>query len=125
MFTTLPLVALGGAIGASLRYLMGMAALRAFGPGFPWGTLLVNLIGCLAMGMLAVLLADKASPRLAPFLMTGILGGFTTYSAFALDTVALWQRGDSGTAMTYILATTAGSIAAVLAGMALVRAVTA
>lgn len=125
MFTTLPLVALGGAIGASLRYLMGLAALRAFGPGFPSGTLIVNVIGCLAMGILATLLADKASPRLAPFLMTGILGGFTTYSAFALDAVALWQRGDTGTAMTYILATTAGSIAAVLVGMALVRAVTA
>ncbi len=125
MFTTLPLVALGGAIGVSLRYLVGIAALRAFGPGFPAGTLIVNLLGCLAMGILAALLADKASPRLAPFLMTGILGGFTTYSAFALETVALWQRGDTATAMTYVLATTAGSIAAVLAGMALVRAVTA
>ncbi|MES2146049.1 MAG: fluoride efflux transporter CrcB [Pseudomonadota bacterium] len=125
MFTTLPLVALGGAIGASLRYLVGIAALRAFGPGFPAGTLIVNLLGCLAMGILAALLADKASPRLAPFLMTGILGGFTTYSAFALETVALWQRGDTATAMTYVLATTAGSITAVLAGMALVRAVTA
>lgn len=125
MFTTLPLVALGGAIGASLRYLMGLAALRAFGPGFPSGTLIVNVVGCLAMGILAALLADKASPRLAPFLMTGILGGFTTYSAFALDAVQLWQRGEPGTAMTYILATTAGSIAAVLAGMAIVRAVTA
>jgi fluoride exporter len=125
MFTTLPLVALGGAIGASLRYVVGLAALRAFGPGFPSGTLIVNLLGCLAMGILAALLADKTNPRLAPFLMTGILGGFTTYSAFALDTVTLWQRGETGTAMTYILVTTAGSIAAVLAGMALVRAVTA
>ncbi len=125
MFTTLPFVALGGAIGASLRYLTGLAALRAFGPGFPAGTLIVNVVGCLAMGVLAALLADKSSPRLAPFLMTGILGGFTTYSAFALDAVTLWQRGESGTAMTYILATTAGSLAAVLAGMALARAVTA
>ena len=125
MFTTLPLVALGGAIGASFRHLIGAAALRAFGPGFPMGTLLVNLTGCLAMGILAALLADKTSPRLVPFLMTGILGGFTTYSAFALDTVGLWQRGDTGTAMAYILVTTAGSIAAVLVGMALVRAVTA
>jgi fluoride exporter len=125
MFTTLPLVALGGAIGASLRYLTGLAAQRAFGPGFPVGTLIVNVLGCLAMGALAALLADKTSPRLAPFLMTGILGGFTTYSAFALDAVSLWQRGDPGPALTYILATTAGSLAAVLAGMALVRAVTA
>jgi fluoride exporter len=125
MFTTLPLVALGGAIGASLRYLTGLAALRAFGPGFPVGTLIVNVLGCLAMGALAAILADKASPRLAPFLMTGILGGFTTYSAFAFDTVALWQRGESGSAITYIAVTTVGSIAAVLVGMALVRAVTA
>jgi fluoride exporter len=125
MFTTLPLVALGGAIGASLRYLMGLAALRTFGPGFPAGTLIVNLIGCLAMGILAALLADRTSPRLAPFLMTGILGGFTTYSAFALDTVTLWQRGETGTALTYVLITTAGSIAAVLVGMALARTVAA
>lgn len=125
MFTTLPLVALGGAIGACLRHLIGIAAARAFGPGFPAGTLIVNLLGCLAMGILAALLADKTSPRLAPFLITGILGGFTTYSAFALDAVTLWQRGDAGTAMTYIAATTAGSVAAVLAGMAFVRAVTA
>ena len=125
MFTTLPLVALGGAIGASLRHVMGLAALRAFGPGFPSGTLIVNVLGCLAMGILAALLADKTSPRLAPFLLTGVLGGFTTYSAFALDAVTMWQRGDTGTALTYIAATTAGSIAAVLAGMAIARAVTA
>ena len=125
MFTTLPLVAVGGAIGACLRYLTGIAAARAFGPGFPVGTLIVNLAGCLAMGVLAALLADKASPRLAPFLLTGILGGFTTYSAFALDAVTLWQRGETGPALTYIATTTAGSLVAVVAGMALVRAVTA
>jgi fluoride exporter len=121
MFTTLPLVALGGAIGASLRYLTGVAAQRAFGPGFPWGTLIVNVLGCLAMGVLATLLADKAGQRLAPFLMTGILGGFTTYSAFSLDAVTLWQRGDSGPALLYILATTGASLLAVVLGMTLAR----
>lgn len=125
MFTTLPLVALGGAIGACLRHLVGIAAARSFGPGFPASTLMVNLLGCLAMGIFAALLADKTSPRLAPFVITGILGGFTTYSAFALDAVTLWQRGATGAAITYIAATTAGSLIAVLAGMALARTVSA
>ncbi len=125
MITTLPLVALGGAIGASLRYLVGTAALRVFGPAFPWGTLIVNLTGCLAMGILAAILATKSDTRLAPFVLTGILGGFTTYSAFSLDAVTLWQRGETGSALTYILATTTGSLIAVIAGMALARSVTA
>lgn len=125
MFATLPLVALGGAIGASLRHLLGAAALRVFGPGFPWGTLIVNLTGCLVMGIAATLIADKAAPRLAPLLITGLLGGFTTYSAFALDAVSLWQRGATGPALGYILATTAGSLAAVVLGMTIARAVTA
>jgi fluoride exporter len=125
MLNTLPFVALGGAIGASLRHVVGALALRLFGPGFPWGTLTVNLIGCLAMGLAATVLADRSDTRLAPFLMTGILGGFTTYSAFSLDAVTLWQRGASGPAIAYVAITTAGSVLAVLLGMALARGITA
>ena len=93
MMTSLFQVALGGAIGASGRYLTGMAALRLAGPGFPWGTLIVNVLGSFAMGVLVVALAHYHAHRFAPLLMTGVLGGFTTFSAFSLDTVSLLEVG--------------------------------
>jgi CrcB protein len=117
MFTTLVHVALGGAIGASLRYLAGVAALRLAGAGFPWATLSVNVLGSFLMGVFAVHLAGH---RAAPFLMTGILGGFTTFSAFSLDTVALWQRSP-GLAGAYVAGSVALSVGALAAGMALAR----
>ncbi|MCB1408612.1 MAG: CrcB family protein, partial [Rhodobacteraceae bacterium] len=77
MLITLAQVALGGAIGASGRYLTGMAAIRLMGPGFPWGTLAVNVLGSFAMGVVVVALGHLSANRFAPLLMTGILGGFT------------------------------------------------
>jgi CrcB protein len=123
MIWTLSQVALGGAIGAAARYLTNVGTLRLVGPGFPWATLVVNVLGSLAMGVLVVLLAHKGGMRLAPFLMTGILGGFTTFSAFSLDAVTIWERGQSGQAMAYVLASVVLSIGALLAGMALTREV--
>ncbi|MBA3446800.1 MAG: fluoride efflux transporter CrcB, partial [Pseudaminobacter sp.] len=90
------LVAVGGAIGASLRHLTNLAAPRLVGAAFPWGTMAVNIFGCFAMGVVVEILArrfDGASNELRLFVATGILGGFTTFSAFSLDAVALWQRG--------------------------------
>lgn len=115
MFATLVQVALGGAIGASLRYLAGAATLRAFGPGFPWGTVFVNVLGSAAIGALVVILAHRDAGRLAPFLVTGVLGGFTTFSAFSLDALTLWERGQGGLAAAYV----AGSVALSLGGIAL------
>ena len=92
----LALVAIGGAIGAGSRHLVNLAALRLFGPAFPVGTLAVNVIGGLLMGLLAGYFALKYSgggQGLRLFLATGILGGFTTFSAFSLDAVLLWERG--------------------------------
>ncbi|MCB1390531.1 MAG: CrcB family protein, partial [Rhodobacteraceae bacterium] len=80
MLTTLLQVALGGAIGASGRYLTGVAAIRLMGPGFPWGTLAVNVLGSFVMGAVVVALAHLSANRFAPLLMTGVLGGFTTFS---------------------------------------------
>jgi CrcB protein len=115
-------VAVGGAIGATLRFAFGAWALRTLGGGFPWGTLGVNVIGGFAMGALAVMLVERAgAPRLAPFLLTGVLGGFTTFSAFSLDALLMAERGEAAKAALYVAASVALSIGALWAGAALAR----
>ncbi len=119
-------VFLGAGIGGGLRHLVNLACLRAFGPGFPWATLSVNVIGSLLIGLAAGWFAFRsggASQSLRLFLVTGILGGFTTFSAFALDVSLLWERGAMTATAGYVLASVGLSIAAVFAGLALVRAV--
>ncbi|MCU0815725.1 MAG: fluoride efflux transporter CrcB [Cypionkella sp.] len=117
-------VALGGAIGASLRHLTNVGAARIFGPGFPAGTLIVNVLGSFLMGVLVVALARKGLAHLSPLLLTGILGGFTTFSAFSLDAWTLWERGDQVMAMVYIGASVLLSLAALAAGLFLARSLT-
>lgn len=122
--THLLVVALGGAVGASLRHLSGLAFLRLYGPGFPWGTLFVNVAGSLAMGLLIGWLARRSggsSAELRLFLATGLLGGFTTFSAFSLDVANLWQRGESLAAFAYIAASVFFSLLGVFGGLWLVR----
>ena len=123
------LVFLGAGIGGSLRHGVNLACSRAFGVGFPWGTLAVNVIGSFAMGVLAAWLAFRAgegwSQPLRLFLTTGILGGFTTFSAFSLDAVLLWERGETGGALAYVTASVVLSVAGLSAGLALVRSLTA
>lgn len=117
------LVMLGGALGSGARYLTGRAALSLLGPNFPYGTLAVNLIGGLAMGLLVGALSRMNAPgdNLRLLLAVGVLGGFTTFSSFSLDAVTLFERGALGTAAFYILISVVGSIAAVFAGLALTR----
>ncbi|MCR4267633.1 fluoride efflux transporter CrcB [Nitratireductor sp. ZSWI3] len=117
------IVAAGGALGAGLRHLAGLAAMRLMGTGFPWGTLTVNLVGSLIMGAFVEWLARRVgtSPELRLFLATGLLGGFTTFSAFSLDVVALWERGDGALAAGYVLVSVCGAIAALFAGLWLVK----
>ena len=119
----LVLVAIGGAIGASLRHLVNLAALRVVGAGFPWGTLAVNVVGSLAMGVFIELLARRfnASNELRLFVATGILGGFTTFSAFSLDFAVLWQRGEILPAFGYALGSVIISILALFLGLWLAR----
>lgn len=112
-------VALGGAVGASLRYLANLSIQRIAGHGFPWHTLLVNVAGSAIMGGLMVALAHKGGLRFAPFLMTGVLGGFTTFSAFSMDAILLWERGQIGAAALYIGGSVLLSLAA-FAGAALI-----
>lgn len=121
MIQTLLQVALGGALGASARYLTNVAAMRLLGPGFPWATAAVNIAGSFLMGVLVVTLAHKDATRLAPFLMTGVLGGFTTFSAFSLDALTLWERGQAGLAALYVAGSVALSLLAIVAGMAAAR----
>ena len=115
-------VALGGAIGASARYGVNVLTTRLL-PGLPLGTLSVNVLGCLAMGFLASMLALRGGQHLAPLLLTGVLGGFTTFSAFALDTMTLWERGAGGMAIGSVLASVVLSLVAVMAGLAIGRGV--
>ncbi|WP_136636929.1 fluoride efflux transporter CrcB [Pseudooceanicola onchidii] len=124
MIQNLIYVALGGAVGASGRYLVGLGALRLMGPGFPFGTMAVNVIGSFAMGVLVVVLGHLSANRFAPLLMTGLLGGFTTFSAFSLDAVTLWERGATGQAVTYVALSVALSLAALVAGLLIARAMT-
>ena len=119
------LVMAGGALGAGARHLASRAALTLVGPGLPVGTLAINVTGGLLMGVLAGLLARTAAGepwRL--FLGVGVLGGFTTFSAFSLDAVLLAERGQWVAAVGYVLASVVGSIAALVAGLALARTLT-
>ncbi|HMS96603.1 MAG TPA: fluoride efflux transporter CrcB [Tabrizicola sp.] len=113
MSQTLPLIALGGALGSVLRYL-AVAAI-----GAPWGTAAVNVLGSFMIGGLFVLLGSRETWQL--FLMTGVLGGFTTFSAFSLDTLKLIQQGQTLHAGLYVLASVALSLAAVALGATLAR----
>lgn len=123
MFTTLVSVALGGAIGASLRYITNMSVMRLVGPGFPYGTIVANVVGSFLMGVVVVVLARRGGHEFAPFLMTGLLGGFTTFSAFSLDTLTLFERGDVSLAGLYVGASVFLSLSAIAFGVLIARAV--
>jgi len=118
------LVAIGGAVGSVLRYLVGVWSVRLAGSAFPWGTLTVNLLGSFAIGLLseAIIRRMGASPEMRLLLITGVLGGFTTFSAFSLDAVALFERGELLSSAVYVGASVGFSIIAVFAGLALGRA---
>ncbi len=123
MLNTLISVALGGAIGASARYLVNIGAGRLLGLNFPWGTLAVNIVGSFLMGVIATYFGLRGGHRLAPFMMTGILGGFTTFSAFSLDAVTLFERGEFMQSGAYVVASVVLSIGALVAGLILTRMV--
>jgi CrcB protein len=117
------IVFLGGGLGAALRHSINLISARTLGTAFPYHTLIINVTGSLVMGLIAGYLAFKgdASQHWRLFLMTGILGGYTTFSAFSLDAALLYERGAIGLAALYVLASVILSIAGLFAGLALVR----
>lgn len=118
-------VGVGGGIGALIRYFVAGAIQSAAWPGYPWGIFVVNITGGFVMGLIVELSALKISltPEMRAFLTTGILGGYTTFSTFSLDSVLLIERGQYGTAAIYVVGSTLLSILALFAGLWLVRAV--
>ncbi|MGZ5961208.1 MAG: fluoride efflux transporter CrcB [Rhizomicrobium sp.] len=118
-------VALGGALGSLLRYFAAGVIQSAAWHGFPWGIFVVNITGGFAMGVITELAALKLSmtPEVRAFLTVGILGGFTTFSTFSLDSVLLIQRGAYSSAALYISGSALLSIAALFAGLWLVRSI--
>jgi fluoride exporter len=120
------LVFFGGGLGATLRHLVNLACARGIGIGLPWGTFIINITGSTVMGLIAGYLAFKgeASQPWRLFIMTGVLGGYTTFSAFSLDTALLYERGELGLAAAYVLGSVVLSIAGLFAGLAVMRHLT-
>jgi CrcB protein len=118
-------VALGGAIGASARYLLGLGVMRWFGlRELPLGVLTTNIAGSFLMGVLVHLLLQRGLNHLAPFLMIGLLGGFTTFSSFSLEAVNLLEKGAFGLAALYVGLSVGGAILGLMAGLWLMRSMT-
>jgi CrcB protein len=117
------LVFIGGGLGSTLRHMVNVVSMRSLGTAFPYHTFIINITGSTIMGLVAGYLALKgeASQSWRLFLMTGILGGYTTFSAFSLDTALLYERGEIGLALLYVLGSVVFSIAGLFGGLALVR----
>ncbi len=124
MISTVSLVALGGAIGAALRYLTGVGVMRLLGhQEFPLAIIAVNVIGSFLMGVFVVAAAHRGLTHLSPFVMTGVLGGFTTFSAFSLETMTLIERGAHGQAALYVLLSVGLSVGGLALGLMVARGV--
>jgi len=117
------LVFIGGGLGSSLRHTVNVVCAKCIGTAFPYGTFIINISGSTVMGLIAGYLAFKgdASQPWRLFLMTGILGGYTTFSAFSLDASVLYERGELGLALLYVLGSVVFSIAGLFAGLAVMR----
>ncbi len=121
-FGPLLYIAVGGALGAVSRYALASAVTRSLGAVFPYGILSVNVIGSFLMGLVMVwVLHRSGDSRMGPLLMTGFLGGFTTFSAFSLDTVMLFEKGRIGAAAAYVGGSVGLSILALMAGVSIAR----
>ena len=120
------LVFIGGGLGSSLRHTINLLCARCIGTAFPYGTFIINITGSTIMGLIAGYLAFKGevSQPWRLFLMTGVLGGYTTFSAFSLDAALLYERGEIGLGLFYVLGSVVFSIAGLFGGLALVRHLT-
>lgn len=123
MLSTRIRVALGGAIGASLRFLTGVGILRLVGSSFPLAIFGINVLGSLLMGMFVVFAAHRGFTQLNPFVLTGLLGGFTTFSAFSLEAFSLFERGAFGLAVLYVSLSVGLSIGSLVLGLIIARGI--
>ncbi|QGX97110.1 fluoride efflux transporter CrcB [Roseovarius faecimaris] len=123
MMMTALQVALGGAIGAVLRFGVGVAVMRFASPGFPVAIIGVNILGSFLMGLFVIYSIQKGLGHLNPLVMTGLLGGFTTFSAFSLEAFTLYDEGQAAQAALYVVLSVAGSLLALALGVWLARAV--
>jgi CrcB protein len=116
-------VALGGAFGSVLRYVVSLWFVQRFGPGFPWGTFTINVTGSFAIGVVLQLAASRAdfSPYVRLLLATGVLGGYTTFSAYAFETYNLGSSGSAGRALAYALGSVVAGVAAAYFGVVAAR----
>lgn len=117
------LVFVGAGLGGMLRHAINMLSLRWLGPNFPWGTFIINITGSIAMGLVVGFLAHRNVPgtELRLFVATGVLGGYTTFSTFSLDTISLWERGEIATAAAYVLGSLLLSFVGLWFGMVVFR----
>jgi CrcB protein len=121
---TIAAVALGSAIGGALRFIAGQAFVQRFGPGFPFGTLFVNVTGCFIIGLIAELASTRVfgmTPLARIFLATGLVGGYTTFSAFSLDAVVLFEDGAALLSLLYVVSTVVLGIVAAAGGQLVAR----
>ena len=125
MMQSVLIVFAGGGLGAVARHLINLSVSRVIGSDFPWGVMLINVSGSVIMGMAAAFFAFKAdatwSQPLRLFMTTGILGGYTTFSAFSLDVALLWERGEPLHALVYVLGSVILSVLGLFAGLAVIR----
>lgn len=117
------LVFVGAGLGGMVRHAVNLLTLRWLGPNFPWGTFLINITGSIAMGLVVGFLVHRSLPGTGVrlFIATGVLGGYTTFSTFSLDTITLWERGQIANAIVYVIGSLLLSLAGLWLGMALFR----
>ena len=125
MIGTIGIVALGGALGAVARYGVNVGTVHFIGHGFPWATLVVNIVGSFLMGLMIAKFAqmNAVSQELRMFCMTGFLGAFTTFSTFSLDFVTMWERGEMVQALGYMLVSVVVSILALFLALWIMRGI--
>ena len=123
MLITTIQVAVGGAIGAALRFLVGVGLIRLYGPGFPISVIIVNVLGSFLMGFFVVVFAQRGYDMMSPFLLIGLLGGFTTFSAFSLEAVSLFERGAVSQSIAYIVMSVTFSIVGLIVGSLMARGI--
>ncbi len=123
MISTIAVIAFGGALGAVARHSVNVGAVQIFGHGFPWGTMIVNVLGSFLMGLAIAKFAtmDHVSQELKTLYITGFLGAFTTFSTFSLDFVVMWERGEMMQALAYMLVSVVASILALFIALWVMR----